>query len=129
MFEDEADTISIDPDLYTVDLSAAASRSSTTDLTARARSEVDAFEVTSPHEVHARLEPVEEELDDTDLLLINSKPIEEASVTDVNVGRNARPSTNADWPPPPKQPARRSVRRAGIYRAISSITKLNALKP
>lgn len=119
MFEDEADTISFDAGFDTGPQKAL----------------VDAFETTGPLELRVDTlrdgQPFEQvdELDDTDILLV-SRLIEEASVTNVDVSppRPARPSTNADWPPAPKLPADRSVRHAGIYKAISSITKLNALR-
>jgi hypothetical protein len=132
MFDDEADTISVDPGFDTKPVAAI-------------NHDVDAFEATQPIELKSadtlreqiaqqivqqseQIEPVEQiELEDTDIL-IASKIAEEASVTDVDVGRPKRAGTNADWPPTPKVPADRKHRRAGMYKAISSITKLNSLR-
>ncbi len=116
MFDDEADTISVDP---------------SADLPTPSPSDtfktVDAFESTRPVELKPdtiqddQLLAVEE-IEDTDILVI-SKLIEESEV-----GPPKRAETNADWPPAPKRPAGRIHRRAGMYKAISSITKLNALR-
>ena len=121
MFDDEADTISVDP---------------SADLPTPSPSDtfktVDAFESTRPIELKSdtiqndQLLPVEE-IEDTDILVV-SKLIEEASVTNVDLGPPKRAATNADWPPAPKGPADRIHRRAGMYKAISSITKLNSLR-
>jgi hypothetical protein len=103
MFDDEADTISVDPAL---------------DVTKPVELRTDTFRDASP------FEQVHDEIEDTDILVV-SKLVEEPSITNVSVGR---PGTNADWPPAPKKPAVRARRRASIYKAISSITKLTSLK-
>lgn len=104
MFDDEADTISVD-----VGEPARPPRT-------------DTFRDASPFEqVHDDLA-----FEDTDVLVLGAlATLDEISVTNVSVGR---PGTNADWPPAPKQPATRSARRAGMFKAISSITKLTTIK-
>lgn len=72
------------------------------------------------------------ELEDTDMLIVSAPALDDSEITDrrdpAELGRHARPATNADWPPAPKRPAARQNRRAGMYKAISSITKLNAMR-
>jgi hypothetical protein len=36
----------------------------------------------------------------------------------------SRPGTDSEWPPPPKPPDGRRVRRAGVYNAITGVSKL-----
>jgi hypothetical protein len=42
--------------------------------------------------------------------------------------RSARPQTNSDWPPAPKPPGDRQNRRAGMYKAITKVSSLIKIK-
>jgi len=116
MFEDEADTISVDVGFDTSPVG------------------VDAFDTTKPIEVKQTSDtcpdtsPLEmvDVFDDTDAVIISTRL---ASMSDDTTHvRLPRPSTNADWPPEPKGPASRRLRRAGMFQAITSITKETALE-
>ncbi|MBA2540890.1 MAG: hypothetical protein H0V17_14720 [Deltaproteobacteria bacterium] len=113
MFEDEADTISVQPGF---------------DSKPMLLDAIDAFEITKPIELETvdtfrDTDPLEAvvPIEDTDILVI-SRRLTSMSDDPTNV-RSLRASTNADWPPAPKQPATRKLRTAGTYNAISS-TKL-----
>jgi len=104
MFDEEAPTISLD------------------------RSE--AFEVilTGPLEVGFDTTPVEAlPLDDTAVAVLQHPAVTlEKQTTDkmlVPVDQ-ARASTDADWPPEPREPGERRFRHAGVYKAITSVSKV-----
>lgn len=87
MFDDEADTISLDEELEPLMITG----------------DLDAVEPTQPI--------------DRDTVQ-DSGPF--ATVED-DVMLNKRAATNAAWPPIPKMPADRALRRAGVYRAITTL--------
>ena len=45
-----------------------------------------------------------------------------------NIRRAGRARTNSDWPPAPKAPEARRLRRAGVYKAITQASSIIKLK-
>ena len=114
MFEDEADTIS-------VDLAIASSTSST----AMEMFRTQPFEAVGFDSLPTDVVP----FDDTDRLIVNHPTYLDAGkeVSSGMIVGSTRASTDGEWPPQPKPPGHRLHRRAGVYRAITGISKLTKI--
>jgi hypothetical protein len=113
MFDEEAPTISlVKSDVFEL--------IRTSDVIGFDTSPVDAlqFEDTAVAVIEQLHPPVTLEKQTTDKMLVMPE-----------MSRNKlRAATDADWPPKPRPPDHRRTRHAGMYKAITSITKLTKIK-
>jgi hypothetical protein len=105
MFEEEADTISCDVGSDTMQAVLCAAQTLRDPFLAE--DDTDAVEIEQVDTIPLDLI----ELEDTALLL-----------------PNRRPPTDSDWPPVPKPPGARQIRRAGMYKAITRVSSLITIK-
>jgi len=67
------------------------------------------------------------EYEDTSIVLLDRPSLTDGNTTDKDIVAITRASTDADWPPVPKPPGERMHRRAGMYKAITHVTKLTKI--
>jgi hypothetical protein len=104
MFDEEAETVSWDPSLEMI-----TQPTDLTDFLARG---------TEPEIGYDTVPTTILGFEDTDVLVIESRPPRDERATD---RQYARPVTDGDWPPETRPPTTRRLRRAGMFKAITKI--------